>query len=128
MAGRIPYLCAEQLEEIMGMMMTGLIGYYGRGVPLDDATCKRDKSGGGSRIRGQSAVHPVGVRNFGILKLRVCTRPVSVMAKPALPDTEKKSGRVQSSKDHAKRHADVSTIKMYKLRVTMLQFCTLNMV
>ena len=41
MAGRIPYLCAEQLGEIMGMMMAGLIGYYGRGIPLDDATCRR---------------------------------------------------------------------------------------
>ena len=40
MAGRIPYSCAEQLGEIMGMMMAGLIGYYGRGMPLDDATCK----------------------------------------------------------------------------------------
>ena len=47
--------------------------------------------------------------------MRVCTRPVSVMAKHAIPDTEKKSGRVQLSKDHAERHVDVSTIKMYKL-------------
>ena len=59
--------------------------------------------------------HTVGVCNFGILDLRFCTRPVSVMAKPALPDTEKKSGRVQSSKEHAQRYVDVSTIKMYKL-------------
>ena len=61
------------------------------------------------------AVHTVGIRNVNILEMRVCTRPVSVMAKHAIPDTEKKSGRVQLSKDHAKRHVDVSTIKMYKL-------------
>jgi len=61
------------------------------------------------------AVHTVGIRNFDILEMRVCTRPVSVIAKHAIPDTEKKSGRVQLSKDHAKRHVDVSTIKMYKL-------------
>ena len=61
------------------------------------------------------AVHPVGVRNFDILGMRVCTRPVSVMAKHAIRDTEKKSGRVQSIHDRAKRHIMVSTIKMYNL-------------
>jgi hypothetical protein len=64
------------------------------------------------------AVHTVGIRNVNILEMRVCTRPVSVMAKHAIPDTEKKSGRVQLSKDHAKRHVDISTIKMYKLRMS----------
>ena len=34
-AGRIPYLNAEQMGEIMSLMMNGIIGYYGRAVPLD---------------------------------------------------------------------------------------------
>ena len=68
------------------------------------------------RFRCRHAAHTVDVRNLGILELRFCTRPVSVMATPHLPDTEKKSGRVQSLKEHAKRHVDVSTIKMYKLK------------
>ncbi len=41
MAGRIPYLCADQLGEMMGMIMGGVIGYYGRGTPIDDDTCQR---------------------------------------------------------------------------------------
>ena len=33
MAGRIPYLCADQLGEMMGMIMGGVIGYLWEGNP-----------------------------------------------------------------------------------------------
>ena len=61
------------------------------------------------------AVHTVCVCNFGNSELRFCTRPVSEMARHAIPDTGKKSGRVQGSKDYAKRHVDVSNTKIYNL-------------
>ena len=47
--------------------------------------------------------------------MRVCTRPVSLLATHALPNTKKISGRVQNIHDRARRHMDVSTIKMYNL-------------
>ena len=40
------------------------------------------------------------------------------MAEPGLPDTETEGGREPSLNDHAKRHVDVSTTKIYNLNLS----------